>query len=258
MMDIWRLIIGEKENPSINMGIDFALWKSVSEGKSPPVLRFYQWMPSSVSIGYNQNPEDLINIDFCKKNNIHCVRRPTGGSAIFHDIELTYSFSAATCHRTSFIFPLSSYIEICKGIKTGIQKYGINLQIRGINEGKEPSYTKKDCFSLSSRHDLVFDGRKLVGSAQRRNKNSFLQHGSILIDIRKKIWEKVFIEKVDFSKITYLKNFGIEIKLNELIEFLKNGFENIFGVKFQSDELTEQEKRESLKFSEKYFKNMIE
>jgi len=95
-MDVWRLIINGKENPSINMGIDFALWKSVSEGKSPPVLRFYQWMPSSVSIGYNQNPERLIDIDFCKKNNIHCVKRPTGGSAIFHDIELTYSFSATT------------------------------------------------------------------------------------------------------------------------------------------------------------------
>jgi len=256
-MNVWRLIISGKENPSINMGIDFALWKSVSEGKSSPVLRFYQWMPSSISIGYNQNLEGLIDVEFCKKNNIHCVKRPTGGSAIFHDIELTYSFSAATCHKTCFLFPLSSYIEICKGIKMGIQKYGINLQIRGYNEGKEPSYTKKNCFSLSSRHDLVFDGKKLVGSAQRRNKNSFLQHGSILIEIREKIWEKVFIEKVDFSKITCLRNLGIDVKLNELEKFLKNGFENIFEVEFQIDELTEEEKRESLKFAEKYFGNII-
>lgn len=256
-MEKWRVIISGKENPSLNMGIDYALWRSVSQGKSPPVLRFYQWDPPAVSIGYNQSPEGIINVDFCKKNDIPAIKRPTGGSAIFHDIELTYSFCAGTCYKTCFLSPIASYIEICKGIKTGIQKYGINLEIRGYNESKEPSFTKRDCFSLSSRHDLVFNGKKIVGSAQRRNKSSFLQHGSILIEIRKKIWKNIFVEDVDFSKISSLKDEGINVKIENLIDFLKSGFEEVFEVEFQPDSLTELEKKEAEKYRESYFKNLI-
>jgi len=257
-MEKWRIIIDGKKNPCLNMGTDYALWKGVSEENSIPVLRFYQWEPSSISIGYNQNVKELINIDFCKENNIYAVRRPTGGSAIFHDIEITYSFSGNISHKKIFLYPLSSYIGICKGIKIGIQKYGINLEIRGYNESKEPSFTKRDCFSLSSRNDLIYQGKKIVGSAQRRNKNSFLQHGSILIDIRKNIWENIFIEKVDFTKITCLKNLGINVKLENLIDSLKKGFEEVFEVEFKIDYLTEKEKKESIKYANLYFNNLIE
>ncbi len=111
-----NLIISGKQKPDLNMAIDYFLWKKVFEDERVAFLRFYQWEPSSISIGYNQTPQNLINIDYCKENKIPVVKRPTGGSAIFHDIELTYSFSANVNFNKEFVSPLSSYISVCKSL----------------------------------------------------------------------------------------------------------------------------------------------
>ncbi|HOL22726.1 MAG TPA: lipoate--protein ligase family protein [bacterium] len=238
-MKKWRVVISGAMAPQENMDVDYALWQSCASGKSSPVLRFYQWKPSAVSLGYNQSPQNIINTDFCKDRNIPIVKRPTGGSAIFHDIELTYCFCGNVKDHPSFTSPFASYIDVCKGIINGLKKQGIELNIRGISEGKEPSYTTRDCFSLSSRHDLVIDGRKLVGSAQRRNKDAFLQHGSILLDINKDLWDNIFVERVDFSKITSLKEIIHDnTPLEVLISSIKDGFEEVFEVSFEEDNLT--------------------
>jgi len=234
---MWTLIISGKKDPFLNMEIDFNMWHSVREKKSFPILRFYQWDPPSVSLGYNQSPEKIVDTQFCKKNNIPIVKRPTGGSAIFHDIELTYSFASNICFSSSFYNPTSSYFSICEAIKKGIEKIGIQLEIRGFSDGKEPSFTNKACFTLSSKHDLVYKGKKIIGSAQRRDKYSFLQHGSILLSIRKNLWERIFIEKLDFEKISSLDEILKEkFKIEQLIECLKNGFEEFFGIKFERKE----------------------
>lgn len=225
--------------PADNMGVDYALWQSTSLGVSPPTLRFYQWNPSSVSLGYNQSAHRVINTEFCKAGNIPIVKRPTGGSAIFHDIELTYSFCGNFSGHRSFASPLGSYFAVCEGIIRGMKKVGASLEIRGFSEGKEPSFTARDCFSLSSRHDLIWNNRKAVGSAQRRNGSAFLQHGSILLDIRRDLWENIFLEEVDFSKIIPLGEMLAEtISPNCLIKILKEGFEEAFSVVFEEGELT--------------------
>lgn len=239
-----RYILCEIYDPYWNMAFDYYFWQRCNEEKSLPVLRFYKWSPSSISLGYNQKCENLVNLHFCKKNNIPIVTRPTGGSAIFHDKEITYSFCSNLSHHFSFSLPFLSYVKICESIIKSIEKLGIKLKIRGISEGKEPSFTDIPCFSLSSRHDIIYNNKKIVGSAQRRNKFSFLQHGSILIDIRKDLWENIFIKKVDFSKIGCLKEFVGEIDEKELINFLKNGFENIFEFEIFEDEIEKKERKE--------------
>lgn len=243
-MKKWRVIISGAMAPEENMGIDYALWQSVASGVMPPTLRFYQWQPSSVSLGYNQSPYNVVNTDFCKERNIPVVKRPTGGSAIFHDVELTYSFCSNIKDHPDFISPLSSYIAVCRGIIKGLERSGIKAEIRGFSEGKEPSYTTRDCFSLSSRHDIVVDGKKLVGSAQRRNREAFLQHGSILIDINRELWDNIFVERTDFSKITTLKELlGECISFDLLITNITKGFEEILSVCFEESGLTEEERR---------------
>jgi len=248
-MGKWRLIISGEVLPKENMATDYALWQSASSKKAPPTLRFYQWSPSSVSLGYNQSPHKVVNMDFCKDRNIPVVKRPTGGSAIFHDLELTYSFCGNVDDHPSFASPFGSYLAVCQGIIKGLKKLGLSLKVRGFSEGKEPSYTSRDCFSLSSRHDLVVDGKKLVGSAQRRNKDAFLQHGSILLDIRKDLWDNIFIEKVDFTKITTLQELLPVIPaLESLIIYLKQGFEEVFDVSFEEGELTAEEKAKAVDY----------
>jgi len=236
-MEKWRLIISGARPPAENMEIDYTLWQSVAKKESPPTLRFYQWDPSAVSLGYNQNAERVINTEFCKDSNIPVVKRPTGGSAIFHDAELTYSFCSHVDGHPSFASPLGSYFAVCRGIINGMKRTGLKLEPRGFSEGKEPSFTGRDCFSLSSRHDLVYGNKKVVGSAQRRNRRAFLQHGSILLAIRRDLWENIFVEEVDFSKITSLNEIlGKEVSLNYLIEIIKEGFEETFNVGFEERE----------------------
>ncbi|MGB9677215.1 MAG: lipoate--protein ligase family protein [Candidatus Ratteibacteria bacterium] len=248
MMKI-RLIKCENYDPFFNMATDYYFWQKSWDEKNLPVLRFYKWEPSSVSIGYNQIAEDLINLHFCKKNGIPVVIRPTGGSAIFHDIEITYSICANFSHHPLFSSPFSSYIFVCKGIIKGIEKAGIKLKIRGYSEGKEPSFTNIPCFSLSSRHDIVYNDKKIVGSAQRRNNFSFLQHGSILIDIKKDLWENIFLKEVDFSKIACLKDVIRNFDESQLISFLKSGFEDVFESEIFEDELKKEEMDEIEKIS---------
>lgn len=238
----WRLIISGREDPSFNMAVDYALWTSVKNKIFPPVLRFYQWDPPSVSLGYNQKPASIINTEFCRINNIPVVQRPTGGSAIFHDLELTYSFCGNTGHFPEFASPFSSYIAICRALIAGLEKTGVKLEIRGYSEGKEPSLTNTACFALSSRHDITADGRKVIGSAQKRDSSSFLQHGSILMDIRRSLWTGIFNEKVDFTKVACLKEFSSEISEEKLVRVLVPGFEEIFQVKFSRDHLSKTEK----------------
>jgi len=249
-----RLIICENYDPFFNMAFDYFFWKKCQDRENLPVLRFYKWNPSSVSTGYNQDHEKLVNIEFCKKNKIPIVRRPTGGSVLFHDIEITYSFCANLNHHPSFSMPSSTYFIISNGIIKGIEKTGINLKIRGLSDGKEPSFTDFACFSLSSRHDIVFENKKIVGSAQRRNKFSFLQHGSILIDINKDLWENIFLQKVNFSKIGYLKDFLGKVEEEKLIKFLKEGFKEVLDMKIYEDCLKKEEENEIEKIKEKIIK----
>ena len=251
-MEKWKLLISGSGEPSLNMGIDYFLWEKTGDENFPPVLRFYTWKVPSVSTGYNQSPEKLININFCLENKFPMVRRPTGGSVIFHDLELTYSFCANCKYYKDFSSPFKSYILICKGIIKGMEKMGLRPEIRGVSEGKEPSYTTRDCFSLSSKHDITFEGKKIVGSAQRRNRKSFLQHGSILIDIRKNLWENIFLHKPDFSKVGSLKEFGVEVGKEKLIEFLKTGFEEVFEIEFELMEISEKEMEECKKLAENF------
>lgn len=253
-----RLILSKDYDPFWNMAFDYYFWKKCIDENSLPVLRFYKWEPESVSYGYNQRVETLINVDFCKENNIPYVKRPTGGSAIFHDIEITYSFCANLNHNYFFQFPFSSYIKICESIIKGIEKTGIKLKIRGISGNKEPSFTNIPCFSLYSRHDIVFNDKKIVGSAQRRNRFSFLQHGSILIDIRKDLWQNIFLEKVEFDKIGCLGEFCGNIDEQNLIKFLIEGFKEVLDAEIFEDEIEKKEKfeiekiKENLKRKEEY------
>jgi lipoyl(octanoyl) transferase len=256
-MDKWRCIISGDTNPSLNMGTDYAIWKAVGDKKIPATLRFYTWQPSAVSIGYNQKAEELINLEYCRQNNIPVVRRPTGGSAIFHDAELTYSFCANTDESEIFSSPLKAYISICKGIVNGFESLGITSEIRGFSEGKEPSYTRENCFALTSRHDIVHRGQKIVGSAQRWGKNAFLQHGSILLDIRKDKWERIFINSVDFNRVSSVSDIKKSTTgTGTLIKSVKEGLEKVFDMHIVESSLTRDEEKNSMYFSKKLFSEL--
>ena len=196
-----------------------------SDNTFEPVLRFYGWFPACVSLGRNQK-ENSININYCKENNIDIVRRVTGGRSLLHQDELTYSFICPV----KFIGNENvhkSYEIISGALIKGFK----NLGIETVFGNKKPDTKYNYCMLLSTGADLNYEGRNIVGSAQYRANGYILQHGSILYSVNEKHIENIFGEKTE-NKLITLSEILPEIKNEEIITALTDGFEKQFNVKF--------------------------
>jgi len=146
------------------MGIDEALLGSVSRGESPPTLRLYAWSPPCVTVGYFQSLEDEVDLEACRAEGVDAVRRLTGGGAVFHEAEITYSLVLPLGHPLAPEDILESYRRICAGLVRGFGELGVEAAFEPIN-------------------DIVSGGRKLSGNAQTRRSGCLLQHGTVLLDL---------------------------------------------------------------------------
>ena len=232
-MDNWRLIDTGEGTGRYNMEFDLKLLTSSENKETPPTLRFYRWNPPAVSLGSGQKPEEEANLDFCRQNGIDVVRRPSGGGAILHEDEITYSFTSRISDHPAFQDLLSSYYIIVEGLMEGLKKIGISAEIRGGKSSGPERYIP--CFALSSRHDLVVKGKKIIGSAQRRKKNAFMQHGSIPISYNPQLVAGVFQNPQDFfDKATSITEIlGYRPEDAKIKEALTKGMEESLGVIFQ-------------------------
>ena len=157
----WRVVGLETHEACFNMALDEALSEGVRSGSSPPTIRFYNWKPSAVSIGYFQSIRDEVNLEVCRELGVDCIRRWTGGGAVYHDFEgeITYSVIAP-----ANIFPkniIESYRLICGWVVKGLESLGIEAEFKPIN-------------------DILVKNKKISGSAQTRRGGILLQHGTLL------------------------------------------------------------------------------
>lgn len=254
----WRLIQNGYHDAYTNMAIDEALLQS-----EVPVLRFYRWSPPAISIGYFQKLEKEIDLEECKKQSIDYVRRITGGKAVLHDKELTYSFVISQDLMPKSI--IESYKIISKailiafgnlGLKAGMNPIRSPRQSRGrrhrrltsngVKEEVKRSQKSPLCFNDPSYYEIVVNRKKIVGSAQVRKNGKILQHGSILIDFDIEKMCSLFRtgEKVSQvqEKVTSLNNeLKKEIEFEDLAFALKKGFEENFNIELIPDGLTRKE-----------------
>lgn len=172
-----------------NMGLDEAILGSVSEGRSIPTLRLYGWDPAAISLGYFQGVREELDIDACARQGVDIVRRITGGGAVFHDAEVTYSIAIPEGHPLAPASILDSYAVICSGIIAGLEKLHIQAEFAPIN-------------------DIVSGGKKISGNAQTRKMGCLLQHGTVLI-------------KVDVDKMFTLLKVPKEKALGKMIDDVK-------------------------------------
>jgi lipoate-protein ligase A len=172
-VSVWRTITTWGAPPSFNMGLDEALLLSPD---APPTLRFYSWKPDTLSLGYFQRWDDVPGTASAGA----VVRRITGGGAIHHVNELTFSFSAALLDPL-YACPLGeSYTRVHEAIAAALAGLGVEATVRGKGVELESERTGTGmCFHVSSCEDLVWGRRKGVGSAQRRKNGRVLHHGSI-------------------------------------------------------------------------------
>ena len=222
-----RFINSGPGRASFNMAADEFLMK-----KGETALRVYSWEPSAVSIGYFQKIMEEVDVEECKRQNIDIIRRITGGGAVFHNKELTYSFIIPI---GSFISNdlYESYSQICGAVIEGISMLGIKSSFRPIN-------------------DIIVDNRKISGNAQTRDNDVILQHGTILMDVdveRMFTLLKVREIKMRDKIIKDVKNYVTSIKnecnknvtFNEIAQSILKGFERKFGMSLEWESLTENE-----------------
>lgn len=187
MKTTWYFINSGPSRPSFNMALDEALLDWHSEGKMPPVIRFYEWSPATLSIGYFQRAEQEIDLEAVRAQGLGFVRRPTGGRAVLHDQELTYSVIVSESYPNMPQTVTEAYRVISEGLLIGFQKLGLQAYFSVPHTEEQQADLKKPksavCFDAPSWYELVVEGRKVAGSAQTRQKGVILQHGAILIDL---------------------------------------------------------------------------
>jgi len=174
----WRLIDSGPCSASYNMALDEAIATSVRNFKAPPTLRFYTWNTPSLSLGCFQKTLDL-DLDYCKQNTIPLIRRPTGGRAILHGDELTYSFAVRTDKEPFSEGLMESYRRISIAFNLAFQKIGIQVVSKMQKERGGVLTGTPLCFESSSYGEILLNNRKIVGAAQKRWKDGLLQQGSI-------------------------------------------------------------------------------
>ncbi|MFJ7975093.1 biotin/lipoate A/B protein ligase family protein [Peribacillus sp. NPDC096379] len=183
----WAFIDSGNSTPAFNMALDEALLNWHSNGEIPPVVRFYGWNPATLSIGYFQRAEKEINIAEVKRQGLGFIRRPTGGRAVLHEHELTYSVIVNEEYPDMPKNVTEAYRVISEGILMGFRNLGLDAYFAVPSTEKEKAALKEPrtsvCFDAPSWYELVVEGRKVAGSAQTRQKGVILQHGSILLDM---------------------------------------------------------------------------
>lgn len=202
-----------KENMQIDSDLlDFAIKNELKE----PIFRLYGWEPACVSLGRNQK-DDFLDYELLKSKNIDVVRRLTGGRALLHDNEITYSFICPESFLQNGSHIVSSYKEISQILIDKFKKLGIDLDFGA----SKPIKTGFDyCMLISTGADLCYKEKKLIGSAQCRSHGYILQHGSILYDYDKNLLEEIFKEKVSTDEITSIKEINPKLSKEEIIDIL--------------------------------------
>ena len=240
-MHEWRVIDDEPKDGELNMAIDRAILSSCELGVIPPTLRLYSWERPTLTVGYAQDFAKEINVDRCRKLGIQIVRRPTGGRALLHNHEVTYSFTAPIPHPK---FPSSlfgAYKTVAEALLEGLKEIGVcdaalvsgRTTAKGRNFFHSPS-----CLSSINHFEIEVQGAKLVGSAQRRAKGAFLQHGSILLDLDRALLNSLFkyvtednryrsMDILNNKVITLSECLGKNVTRKEVFQALKNGFSRV-------------------------------
>lgn len=196
------------------------------------MLRLYRWKGPTVSVGRHQSIEQALDLGYCRRNRIPIVRRPTGGRAVLHDSDLTY----ALISNDSRIFPIESlhgcYRAAAGFLKAGLEKLGLRVELAPAPSRPLPVRGRErqaPCFASPSRLEILAGGRKLVGSAQRRLRRSFLQHGSIPVQINYQETARILkfdAPRLKVSMISLLEAAGRPIDLDDVVEALKTAFQD--------------------------------
>jgi len=253
---VWRLIdAGPLDGPS-NMALDEALFSCFDPARSLPVLRLYGWDPPALSLGRYQDAAASLRLDLCEAEGVPVVRRMTGGGIIFHAQELTYSLVCAPGQIGDDTGVKAGFRRLCGFLLETYRSLGLapafatDLKPAGERLGERTAF----CFAGKEEYDVLVNGRKIGGNAQRRMRGCLLQHGSIPLESRVKDAVRYLREPAPGAEgAVSLAELGVKPEPDLLKRMLIDSFEKCLGVRLVAGGLTAEEVRAAARFeSEKY------
>jgi lipoate-protein ligase A len=246
----WRLINSGFLRGPQNMAVDEAIMESVASGDSPPTLRFYGWQPACLSLGIAQE-WDVVDLARCADLGWDVVRRATGGRAILHVDELTYSVCAPKEEPRVQGAILESYERLSEALLAGLRLMGLEpRRVKSYYQDKGESGPA--CFDGPADFEILMGQHKLLGSAQVRKKGVVLQHGTLPLfgDITR-IAEALYFDlpgqrdalrsRMHYRATTVLNSLGRKLEFNEAADFMSRGFASELDLTLEPDGLTAQE-----------------
>lgn len=260
----WRVVISGAANAAVNMATDEAIMLAHGAGNVPPTLRFYGWRPAAVSIGYFQRAAQEINLEACRTQGVDVVRRLTGGRAVLHDAELTYSIVVREDDPLVPKTITESYCLFSRGLVAGLQRLGVEatMSVPRAAYGKNIKRPASSaCFDAPSHYEITVEGHKLVGSAQVRKEGVVLQHGSILLRFSPEMVVSLLripsgdikarmVEMLKQRATSLTEALGREVGWQELCNSIMDSFGPALGVNLESGGLTEDEMAMSKQLAE--------
>lgn len=235
------------------MAVDEAILEAVGAGTVPPTLRLYAWVPACLSLGYAQPIED-VDLSALHEHNWDIVRRPTGGRAILHTDELTYSVIGPLNEPRLAGSLLKSYHVLSKALLDALHILG--AQAQASPESALPPGTSNQgpvCFEVPSNYEITVDGKKLIGSAQARRKEGVLQHGSLPLegDLGRITQVLKFSDEQSRQEAarhilqratTINRALGHQVEWQNAAQAFVEGFERTLNLEILPDQLTQGEK----------------
>lgn len=252
VMTTWRFLPYYAYTAAENMAIDQAIMDLMSKKKVPPTLRFYGWQVPTLSIGYFQKAKKEVNLPYINEKGLGFVRRMTGGRAVLHDKELTYSVIVPEDDPIMPKTVSESYRVISKGLLEGFKALGLDACLSKPLETRTENLSAA-CFDSPSDYELVVDGKKVAGSAQTRQRGVVLQHGSILMDLDENMLFSLLQFPSERVRDRLKRHFSQKavainrilpnpVTLDEVITAFHEGFQKGMGITLEPGSLTSEEK----------------
>lgn len=248
----WRLLVDDQPHDGAwNMALDEILMNLVGEGASPPVLRFYQWSPPCLSLGRRQ-PIAGVDLARLRADGYDLVRRETGGWAILHTDELTYSVSVTPDDPRADGPILDAYRKLSQGLVEGLALLGVKAEMKPASASGTHNLSAA-CFETPSAYEITAGGKKLIGSAQSRPNGRVLQHGSLPLtgDISRvsryltfanDAAREALVEQLTDHAVTLREVAGRDIPFADAADAISQGFARALGLSFTPGALTPRER----------------
>lgn len=260
-----RLIRSKGQPGAENMALDEVLLNELVAEPGTPVIRFYRWQPPCLSLGFSQPIADADQAALVARN-WHLVRRPTGGRAILHTDELTYSVVLPLSSPLARGGVMASYQRLSRGLLLGLRNLGLKVEIEREEAAEAIDRANPVCFEVPSAYELTVQGRKLIGSAQVRRQRAMLQHGSLplsgdlgricdVLSFESDRARQQAKDRLHQRAGTVESLSGQSVSWEQASQALAAGFAEAFNLQFIGSKPTDQEIRKATALTEQRYSN---